>query len=82
MDGGEEVLLEGRFLIGLGRREVEGKVRVKMCETFSDCYKAAILKVILTPSHIAISLAATNCFARFLCHQPPARIMECAHKDD
>merc|ERR1711971_1230194 len=45
MEGGEEVLLEGCFLIGLGRREVEGKV-------------------ILTPSHIAISLAATNCFAR------------------
>ena len=27
--GGKEVLLEGSFLIGLGRREVEGKVRGK-----------------------------------------------------
>ena len=27
MEGGEEVLLEGCFLVGLGRREVEGKVR-------------------------------------------------------
>merc|ERR1711953_35725 len=40
-----KVLLEGNFLIGLGRRELDGKV-------------------VLTASHIAISLAATNCFAR------------------
>ena len=30
--GGKEVLLEGSFLIGLGRREVEGKVRGKKCD--------------------------------------------------
>ena len=29
MEAGEEVLLEGCFLVGLGRREVEGKVRNK-----------------------------------------------------
>merc|ERR1711936_1056919 len=45
MEVAEEVLLEGSFLIGLGRREVGGKV-------------------VLTASHIAISLAPTNCFVR------------------
>ena len=76
MEVAEEVLLEGSFLIGLGRREVGGKVGkffvVKIfLQTCSCCdYTTIVLKVVLTASHIAISLAPTNCFVRFLCHRP------------
>ena len=62
--GEAKVLLEGNFLIGLGRRELDGKVGV-FAKCFGDFIKTAVLKVLLTASHIAISLAATNCFSRF-----------------
>ena len=61
-----KVLLEGNFLIGLGRRELDGKVGVLVAQSVLVIFvKSAVLKVLLTASHIAISLAATNCFARF-----------------
>ena len=64
--GEAKVLLEGNFLIGLGRRELDGKVGVLVEQNgLGDYIKTAVLKVLLTASHIAISLAATNCFARF-----------------